>query len=64
MTTKELIERLKTFPPESEVSVTYWNGMPTTVMVEDVIDNAGPSLYAEGWDGSLETDPSGNLTLN
>lgn len=56
MTTKELIELLQTYPPESTVSVCHYDRGTTLREVEMVADNCGPSIYAEGWEKCAKTD--------
>jgi len=50
MTTKELIEILKTYPLDTTVSVAHYDQGSTLSKVEMVAPNNGPSIYAEGWD--------------
>jgi len=50
MTTKELMEILEGYDPESEVTLVFHNGGGVQLSgVDMVCDNAGPSIYAEGW---------------
>ena len=53
MKTKDLIEALESYPADSEVSLTSWNGEGSEVApVLFVADNNNaPSIYAEEWDG-------------
>ena len=53
MKAKELIESLEAYDPDSNVSLTFWNGEGTEVAPAlFVIDNNNtPSIYAAEWDG-------------
>jgi hypothetical protein len=50
MTTKELIEILKTYPLDTTVSVAHHDRGCTLSEVEMVAPNNGPSIYVVGWD--------------
>jgi hypothetical protein len=56
MKAKELIKILKSYDPESEVSIVHWNEGATVNSVEMVADNNGPSIYAAGWETPPETE--------
>ena len=50
MTTKELIENLKTYPLDTTVTVAHHDRGCALDEVEMVAPNNGPSIYVKGWD--------------